>query len=84
MIDALRGNRIAGAGLDVFTHEPLADDSPLRTLPNVVLMPHQGHNVQEFFDVAYADVVENITAFLAGKPIRILTPERNASSVQAV
>ena len=84
LIDALRENRIAGAGLDVFTHEPLADDSPLRALPNVVLMPHQGHNVQEFFDVAYADVVENITAFLVGKPIRILTPERNASSVQAV
>ena len=84
LIDELRENRIAGAGLDVFTHEPLADDSPLRALPNVVLMPHQGHNVQEFFDVAYADVVENITAFLVGKPIRILTPERNASSVQAV
>ncbi len=84
LIDALRENRIAGAGLDVFTHEPLPDDSPLRTLPNVVLMPHQGHNVQEFFAVAYADVVENISAFLAGKPIRILTPEMNASSVQAV
>lgn len=84
LITALRDKRIAGAGLDVFTHEPLADDSPLRSLPNVVLMPHQGHNVEEFFQVAYADVVENITAFLAGKPIRILTPERNASNVQAI
>jgi D-3-phosphoglycerate dehydrogenase len=84
LIAALREKRIAGAGLDVFTHEPLADDSPLRSLPNAVLMPHQGHNVQEFFQVAYADVVENITAFLHGKPIRLLTPERNASNVQAV
>ncbi len=84
LIDALRERRIAGAGLDVFTHEPLADDSPLRTLPNVVLTPHQGHNVEEFFQVAYTDVVENISAFLSGKPIRILTPERNASNVQAV
>lgn len=84
LIAALRANRIAGAGLDVFTHEPLAEDSPLRTLPNAVLMPHQGHNVQEFFEVAYADVVENITAFLNGKPIRILTAERNASNVQAL
>ena len=84
LIAALRDKRIAGAGLDVFTHEPLADDSPLRSLPNVVLMPHQGHNVEEFFQVAYTDVVENITAFLAGKPIRILTPERNASNVQAI
>ena len=84
LIAALRDKHIAGAGLDVFTHEPLADDSPLRSLPNVVLMPHQGHNVEEFFQVAYTDVVENITAFLAGKPIRILTPERNASNVQAI
>jgi phosphoglycerate dehydrogenase-like enzyme len=84
LIDALRQKRILGAGLDVFTHEPLADDSPLRTLPNAVLMPHQGHNVQEFYEVAYHDVVENIAAFLSGKPIRILTAERNASNVQAI
>ncbi len=84
LIEALREKRIAGAGLDVFTHEPLADDSPLRTLPNAVLMPHQGHNVQEFFEVAYADVVENISGFLSGTPIRILTAERNASNVQVV
>ena len=84
LIEALREKRIAGAGLDVFTHEPLADDSPLRTLPNAVLMPHQGHNVQEFFEVAYADVVENISGFLSGTPIRILTAERKASNVQVV
>lgn len=84
LISVLRERRIAGAGLDVFTHEPLPDDNALRTLPNVVLTPHQGHNVQEFFEVAYHDVVENIEAFLAGKPIRVLTPERNASNVQAV
>ena len=84
LIEALREKRIAGAGLDVFTHEPLADDSALRGLPNAVLMPHQGHNVQEFYEVAYHDVVENISAFLRGKPMRILTPELNASNVQAV
>jgi D-3-phosphoglycerate dehydrogenase len=84
LIAALRERRIAGAGLDVFTHEPLPDDSELRTLPNVVLTPHQGHNVQEFFEVAYTDVVENITAFLSGKPIRLLSADRNASAVQAL
>lgn len=84
LIEALRGQRIAGAGLDVFTHEPLADDSPLRSLSNVVLTPHQGHNVQEFYQVAFTDVVENIQAFLQGQPIRLLTAERNASSVQSV
>lgn len=84
LIAALREGRIAGAGLDVYAHEPLTDDSPLRRLSNTVLMPHQGHNVREFYAVAYHDVVENIEAFLAGKPIRLLTPERNASNVQVV
>ena len=84
LIAALRDKRIAGAGLDVYAHEPLAADSPLRSLPNVVLTPHQGHNVQEFYQVAFSDVVENITAFLNGKPIRLLSAERNASHVQAI
>ena len=79
LIKTLQEGGIAGAGLDVFTREPLADDSPLRKLPNVVLMPHQGHNVREFYEVAYSDVVENIGAFLKGKPIRVLTPEANTS-----
>lgn len=42
MIDALRHNRIAGAGLDVFTYEPLPADSPLCELHNVILCPHIG------------------------------------------
>jgi D-3-phosphoglycerate dehydrogenase len=79
LIKTLQERRIAGAGLDVFTREPLADDSPLRKLPNVVLMPHQGHNVREFYEVAYADVVENIAAFVQGSPIRILSAAANSS-----
>jgi phosphoglycerate dehydrogenase-like enzyme len=59
----------------------LPERHPLRELPNAVLMPHQGHHVEEFYQVAYADVVENIEAFLAGKPIRILAPERNQSAL---
>ena len=42
MIDALQRNRIAGAGLDVFTYEPLSADSPLCSLDNVILCPHIG------------------------------------------
>jgi D-3-phosphoglycerate dehydrogenase len=81
LIEALEQRQIAGAGLDVFTHEPLPGTSPLRHLPNVVLTPHQGHHVEEFYRVAFADVVENITAFLSGKPIRVLAPERNLSAI---
>ena len=42
LIDALSENRIAGAGLDVFTYEPLPADSPLCALDNVILCPHIG------------------------------------------
>jgi len=79
LIDALLTRKIAGAGLDVYAQEPLPAEHPLRRMPNVVLTPHQGHNVQEFYQVAFTDVVENIGAYLAGAPIRPLDPERNAS-----
>lgn len=81
LVDALANGRIAGAGLDVFAREPLPDRHPLRSLPNAVLMPHQGHHVEEFYEVAFADVVENIEAFLDAKPIRVLTADRNQSSL---
>ena len=79
LIHALRERRIAGAGLDVFHREPLPDDDPLRSLPNVVLTPHLGYATEEFFRIAYEDTVENIAAFANGKPIRVLTAERNDS-----
>jgi D-3-phosphoglycerate dehydrogenase len=47
LVDALRSNRIAGAGLDVYTREPLAPDHPLRTLPNALLTPHLGASTAE-------------------------------------
>ena len=80
LIDALKERRIAGAGLDVYATEPLPRDHPLRSLPNVVLTPHLGFGVKEFFENAYGDTVKNIEAFLAGNPIRILTPEKNRSA----
>jgi phosphoglycerate dehydrogenase-like enzyme len=79
LIAALRDGRLAGAGLDVYDREPLPDAHPLRTLPNVVLTPHLGYATQEFFQAAYSDTVENIAAFAAGKPLRVLTAERNDS-----
>ena len=81
LLEALRARRIAGAGLDVFEQEPLPAKHPLRALDNVVLTPHLGHNVREFYEVAFSDVVENIAAFLKGTPLRLLTPERNTSAL---
>ena len=49
LINALTKGPLASAGLDVFTHEPLAIDSPLRKLNNVILTPHIGWTVEEVF-----------------------------------
>jgi D-3-phosphoglycerate dehydrogenase len=74
LIAALRDKRIAGAGLDVYDIEPLPTDHPLRQLDNVVLSPHLGYVTAENFRTCYAGVVENIRAYLDGKPIRLLQP----------
>ena len=47
-------------------------DHPFRQLENVVLAPHLGYVTEENFSVIYGNAVENIRAFLDGKPIRAL------------
>ena len=73
LVEALRTGRIAGAGLDVFDVEPLPADHPLRTVPRAVLTPHLGYVALDAYRVFYADAVEDITAWLAGEPVRVLT-----------
>jgi phosphoglycerate dehydrogenase-like enzyme len=63
------------AALDVFDREPLPSDHPLRSLPNVVLTPHLGYAAAPVFLQVYQESVENIAAFLAGRPIRVVNPE---------
>lgn len=70
LLDALTNRRIAGAGLDVFWHEPLAANHPIRALANVVLTPHLGYVVEESLRAFYEDTAENVAAWLAGAPIR--------------
>ncbi|HEY0297029.1 MAG TPA: D-2-hydroxyacid dehydrogenase family protein [Bordetella sp.] len=72
LIDALRARRIAGAGLDTFDIEPLPADDPLRALDNVILTPHLGYTVEELLGMFYASTVENVLAYLDGKPLRVL------------
>ena len=73
LIGALETGTIAGAGLDVFDIEPLPLDHKLRTLPNTVLTPHMGYVTTETYRIFYGDAVENISAFLSGNPVRVIS-----------
>jgi len=65
LIRALGTKQIAGAGLDVFEHEPTVDKA-LRKLANVVLTPHLGSATPEVREAMANIVVDNILAFLGG------------------
>jgi phosphoglycerate dehydrogenase-like enzyme len=73
LIAALKEGRIAGAGLDVYDREPLPPDHPLLAAPNTVLTPHLGYVTEENYRAYVPDVVEDVLAFLDGKPVRLLT-----------
>jgi phosphoglycerate dehydrogenase-like enzyme len=73
LIDALRSGRLAGAGLDVFDREPLPADHPFRSLDNVVVTPHIGYVTEDGFRGAWQRMAEDVAAYLAGAPIRVVT-----------
>jgi D-3-phosphoglycerate dehydrogenase len=62
------------AALDVYEREPLPADHPLRSLENVTLSPHLGYVHEDNYRIFYSDTVENVAAWLAGKPIRVINP----------
>jgi phosphoglycerate dehydrogenase-like enzyme len=72
LIDALKAGTIAAAALDVYDQEPLPLDHPLRGAPNLLLSPHLGYVTEENYRQLYGQIVENISAFLDGSPIRRL------------
>jgi D-3-phosphoglycerate dehydrogenase len=72
LISALGQRKIAGAGLDTFDIEPLPVSHPLRKLDNAVLTPHLGYVTQENYKVYYAEMIENIHAWMAGTPKRVI------------
>ena len=73
LLDVLQKKKIAGAGLDTFSIEPLPLDHPLRKLDNVVLTPHLGYVTEENYRKYYTDMVEDIAAWLGGTPVRVMT-----------
>jgi phosphoglycerate dehydrogenase-like enzyme len=72
LIAALEAGRIAGAALDVYTTEPLPADAPILRAPRTLLTPHLGYSTEETYRVFYGQALEDIEAWIAGKPTRVL------------
>ncbi len=66
LLDALRNGKIAGAALDVFAREPLAEDSPFWDMENVIVTQHQGGFFDGYPGFALPVVEENMRKYLAG------------------
>ncbi|KPN90825.1 D-2-hydroxyacid dehydrogenase family protein [Pseudomonas nunensis] len=73
LIKALQKNRLAGAALDVFDEEPLPELHPFRTLDNVLATPHVGYVSRQNYQQFFSQMIEDIQAWAAGAPVRLLT-----------
>ena len=69
---ALEENKIAGAGIDVYSTEPLPADHKLRFLPNALLLPHLGYVTKENYSLMYEQMLEDLEAYFDNNPIRLL------------
>jgi phosphoglycerate dehydrogenase-like enzyme len=76
LVEALQAGKIWGAALDVYGEEPMPETHPLYSLPNVVITPHVGWVAEDGFEGFFDGIVENVEAYLDGRPIpRLLNPE---------
>ena len=73
LIDALKEEKIAGAGLDVYDMEPLPQDHKLRFLSNALLLPHIGYVTAENYSKFYLQMIENLESFQKNKPLRLIS-----------
>ena len=73
LVEALKDEKIAGVGLDVYDKEPLPQDHKLRFLPNALLLPHIGYVTAENYSKFYLQMIENLESCLKNKPMRIIS-----------
>ncbi len=71
----LKAKKIAGAAIDVYNEEPLPIEHPFRYLDNIVITPHLGYVTAENYKRFYGHMVEDIRAWLDGKPVRVIPPK---------
>ncbi len=83
LVNALRAGRPGKAAVDVFEEEPLRDTGhPLLNMPNVVCTPHLGYVTREDHEIAFAEIFDQINAYVAGKPINVVNPDALAIARQ--
>jgi D-3-phosphoglycerate dehydrogenase len=76
LVAALQAGRPGMAAVDVFEEEPVRDTAhPLLNMPNVVCTPHLGYVSREEYELAFADIFDQINAYAAGKPVNVDNPE---------
>lgn len=75
LVRALQTGHLGGAALDVFDIEPLPLEHPLRRLDSAILLPHRGYATVEILRQRYGHAMENILAFMDGKPLDLINPE---------
>ena len=73
LVEFLKDEKIAGAGIDVYDKEPLPQDHKLRFLPNALLLPHIGYVTAENYTKFYSQMIENLEGCLKNKPLRIIS-----------
>jgi phosphoglycerate dehydrogenase-like enzyme len=81
LLEALRGRRIGGAALDVFWHEPLADDHPIRDLDHVTITPHVAGAADDVQRHHARMILDDIARWQAGEPLwhAVVHPDQEAS-----
>jgi phosphoglycerate dehydrogenase-like enzyme len=74
LVERLRSGKLIAA-LDVYEQEPLPAQHPLRSSPNTVLTPHLGYCTREVYTQFYRESIDNVLAFLDGRPTHLINPE---------
>jgi phosphoglycerate dehydrogenase-like enzyme len=73
LVQALKDEKISGAGLDVFEKEPLPQDHKLRFLPNALILPHIGYVTAENYSIFYLQMIKNLESCDSNKPLRVIS-----------